>query len=282
MNFTMPTIIPDITQANPVVTATAATVPDWLMGCWRRRSITFADGSEESDGTVIWLQTASHYADLRIPAGRIDLSHRECLQDCTIDELIALAHQQSSGGICELNDGRARWRGGLRFHAFDAWPEAGDLRRVGSCLIEFAESGTYVEDWRLQDDSGGPFISCELVAERDPASNTTLRNNGLLVRAGRHAVLIRDRAVALPRQAPLAELVLDYRRDKSMLVQLLDLECSYARCSGADNEFVIYRSTLPFREGWAIDGFGELRQDGTMLQTTQSTELCWRLTSVHV
>jgi hypothetical protein len=256
-----------------------ATVADWLMGCWQRRSITFADGREDVVSSVFWLQTASHYGDLRVPSGRIDLSHRENLADCTIDELIALAQQQSSGGICRLSGNQAVWHGGLRFHACDAWPEPGDLRRTGPCLMEFAPSGAYVEDWRLQPQSSGPFLSLRLLSERDLTHGRTLRHDGLLVQAGEHVMLMLERMFVLPRQTALTELILEYRNDRDMLIKLLDLQCSYAirSRSGADSDFVIRKSTLPFFEGHTLDGFGPLRPDGTIIQRTGQSERCWRI-----
>ena len=50
----------------------AATVPDLMLGCWKRAWIEFADGTRDDTTTVVWLQTESLMADVRIAADRPD------------------------------------------------------------------------------------------------------------------------------------------------------------------------------------------------------------------
>jgi hypothetical protein len=173
------------------------------------------------------------------------------------------------------------WQGGLRFHAHDAWPEPGDLRRTGPCLMEFAPSGAYVEDWRLQPGSAGPFLSLRLLSETDLRHGHILRDNGLLVQAGDHVMLVLGRRVAIPRRAPLSELVNEFRGDKNQLSALLDLQCSYAVRSGPAAGFVIGKSTLPFVEGQPLDSFSPPQQDGTVIQLTGHSKRCWRIETIY-
>lgn len=226
---------------------------------------------------MLWLQTASHYGDLRIPAGRIDLTHRECLADCSTEELVALAGQQGSAGICRLGNHQAIWQAAMRFHAHDAWPEPGDLRRTGPCLMEFAPSGAYVEDWRLQTHSTGPLLSLRLLGEKAAGNGDILPRNGLLLQAGNHAMLIIERRTAPPRQTPLSELVTEFRHDRDTLLDLLDMPCCYAVRSAADADFIIVRSTLPFLEGRALDRFDPVLPDGLIIQRSATGERHWRL-----
>lgn len=266
----------------PSPNAAGATVEPWLTGCWRRRSITFENGVEDHDSFVVWLQTAADYGDLRIPASRIDLSHRAGLYDCSADELAALARQQSSAGVCHLDGTRAVWRGRLRFHRHDAWPEPGDLRRVGPCLIEFAPSGAYVEDWRRLPGSDGPALALELIDERadERAVDGAARlrpgasREGLWVQSGDHAMLILDRTAAAPPGRTLAELVDGCRHDRNALAALLDLECSYAVRAGAGAPFLIERSTLPFREGRVLPA--PAPQRGAWLQRDGACTRRWQ------
>jgi len=44
------------------------TVPDIMLGCWRRAWIEFADGSRDDTGVVLWLQTESAMVDVRVSA----------------------------------------------------------------------------------------------------------------------------------------------------------------------------------------------------------------------
>ena len=82
-----------------------ATVPDAMLGLWRRRSIDLRDGGEDPAKLVLWLQTASGMCDMRFPDDRIDLRHRDCLEACTSDELIALASEPSgSSGYTTVDE----------------------------------------------------------------------------------------------------------------------------------------------------------------------------------
>ena len=74
-------------------TATAAAVPEWLRGLWRRRSIRFADGSYDDTTVVYWLQGDSAFADIRIPAGRPVIRDRDELAELSDGELLALTRQ---------------------------------------------------------------------------------------------------------------------------------------------------------------------------------------------
>ena len=70
-----------------------ATVPDAMLGLWRRRSIEIRGGFEDLAKLVLWLQTASGVCDMRFPDDRIDLRHRDGLAACTSEELIALDNE---------------------------------------------------------------------------------------------------------------------------------------------------------------------------------------------
>ena len=54
----------------PIARVVAATVPELMFGCWRRAWIEFADGSRDDTTNVVWLQTESSMADVRIAADR--------------------------------------------------------------------------------------------------------------------------------------------------------------------------------------------------------------------
>jgi predicted amidohydrolase len=54
----------------PIALVVAATVPDLMLGCWKRAWIEFADGTRDDTTTVVWLQTESLMADVRIATDR--------------------------------------------------------------------------------------------------------------------------------------------------------------------------------------------------------------------
>lgn len=224
-----------------------------MFGCWRRAWIEYADGTFDDQSTVIWLQTESQMADVRIAADRGDLSHRGSLRDCTIDELAALATSDASSGFTEcgpaiVNDlgvrsATATWntRGhGVNFQPVSAFPEPGIMswNADATVMTERAPSGAYVEEWRL------------VAGSRAPLSVVTT-NAATIYRAGDVAAFVRDRTVPIPRVARLSDLVDEYASDRRTVEQLLDCEFSVAELNG--RAWVISASTLPWREGQVID-----------------------------
>jgi hypothetical protein len=231
-----------------------ATVPDSMLGLWRRRSIEIRGGFEDPAKLVLWLQTASGMCDMRFPDDRVDLRHRDCLEACTSDELIALADEPScSSGITSVDEQAtpyptAVWTDGergVRFQPIVEFEEPGwfEWREDGSTMIEWAPSGDYEEDWRLEANSRSRMLELQLAAADQQTS---------LFVAGHHAMLVRDRACPVEK-VKLSQLARQRRDDHAALVALLDCELSYATTAATDGDFVIELSTLPFREGQALD-----------------------------
>lgn len=156
------------------------TVPDALMGCWRRNWIQFRTNSGElakpdPSVTVIWLQTASGMGDLRLDPNQAP-------------------HQtDSSCGITvvettQLEDGSSRFTAdwldgptGFAQQPVSNFPEKGWLTWDSPTIMhERAPSGAYIEEWELLPDSSGDRV--HLTAPEAP----TLTN---LYIAGRHHFL---------------------------------------------------------------------------------------------
>jgi hypothetical protein len=234
----------------PVATQT---VPDLMMGCWRRAWIEFADGTIDDTTTVVWLQTDSLMVDVRIPANRHNVATRASLNECTIDDMHALAASDASSGFTKcgpvstdrdgVRSATASWhtRGhGVNYQPVSAFPEPGLMTwsADGAVMFERAPSGAYTEEWRLVSGS------------RDLLSVTSV-NNDTFYRAGDIAVLVRDRAILIPRQARLPDLVDEYAADRATLEALLDCEFSVAQRT--DGDWTVFASTLPWKEGTVID-----------------------------
>ena len=231
----------------------AATVPDLMLGCWRRAWIEFADGTRDDTTTVVWLQTESLMADVRIAADRGDLRGRRGLSDCTADELRAIGAADASSGFTEcgpidldpagVRTATATWhtRGhGVNFQPVSAFPEPGLMswNDDATLMMEHAPSGAYVEEWRL------------VPGSRDHLSVTRI-DDETIYRAGPVAVFVRDRRVAIPRPARLHDLLDDLAADRPTMEALLDCEFSIAELDG--DTWRITASTLPWREGEVLD-----------------------------
>ncbi len=246
-------------------------VPAWTLGCFRRRSISFFNGDSDDTTLVLWLQSRGLTGDLRLAADRPKPPSREALSDLSLADLVRLA--EAEGGLsptrfdgpgAELS-GVMNWVDWTAFQVHAKWPEPGQLRRVGDCLIEFAPSGAYVEDWRLQPGGDGPLIGLSLVEERDEKGKLLHRGGGLVM-AGEHAILVLGRADSLPQAERVTDLVERAVREPALMDAIFGFEASYAR-RDASGRYVVQASTLPWREGKPLMAFGGFTlQDGVVLQ----------------
>lgn len=229
------------------------TVPVELRGCWRRAWIEFADGTRDDTSLVVWLQLESEMADVRLPAQRGTVVDRSGFDDCSLDELRALADSESSSGVTvcspvavgadDVRSATAEWVDGshsVGFQPVSAFPEPGLLEWVADdVLIERAPSGAYVEEWH------------RLPGTTQPLHHLIDADGRHIYRAGDAAVVVCDRRPPLPRIARLDELVAECGDDQDRLVALVDCEFSFAR--RRNGNYVIEASTLPWREGAVID-----------------------------
>lgn len=250
-------------------------VPAWTLGCYQRRSISFFNGDADETTLVLWLQARGLTADLRLAADRPKPKSREALADLSLAELTLLAEVE--GGIAPTRfeptsasgvelAGTMSWPDWTAFQLHAKWPEPGNLRRVGDCLIEHAPSGAYVEDWRLQPSGDGPLIGLRLEEERDSKTGQLLHRGGGLVVAGEHALLVRGRAEELPPAARLSDLIERAASEPKLLDAIFGFDASYARRDGS-GRYVVTASTLPWREGrplLSLEGFSLI--DGVVLQ----------------
>ena len=265
----------DLAASQPFATPLA--VPEWTLGCWRRRCITYANGAEDTDTQVIRLQSHGLTADIRVPKVRPPLVGKEHLGDCTDQELARLA--RAEGSIAETTwseaDGLMSWNTVTAFQPYDRWPEPGRLRRVGTALIAWAPSGIYVEDWRLQPGSTGLCVGLRLVSETGLDGKERPREGGLLI-AGDHALLVLGRHTPLPmgRAWELIEAAPDPLQPASVA---FDCQVSYALRQ--DRRYVTVLSIDPFANGALLfleTGFERGETPDELIQRPGSHELWTR------
>lgn len=219
----------------------AGPAPDWLIGCFRRRSITFFQGQCDTSTEVYWLQTRGICVDIRMSPERPRAHGRTSLDDFSESELALLARAEGGAARTEWDGASLRWLDWKSFQIHHKWPEPGCLRRIGDCVIEFPPSGAYVEDWRLQRSQPGPVVGLQLIEERVPRTGKVTHRGGALIVCGDHAALVRGRpSVTIPR------------------CELFSCEASYGVRDPASGEFTVTLSTNPLREGQILciqDGF---------------------------
>ncbi|AQZ34549.1 hypothetical protein BHQ29_15525 [Pseudomonas sp. LPH1] len=242
-------------------------VPDWMLGHFRRRTISFADGRSDERTQVHWLQSRTFTIDLRLPdAPALPV---RAWQDYDAAELRQLANHEGWVADSIWANGYLSWHGGVSLQLHNRWPEPAQLQRIGNCMIEFGTTGAYVEDWRLQA-SRGPLIGLRLLEECDAESGEVLQRGGGLILCGDRLGWVHGRgaepgesALQLRERAELAQ------GDGETLAALFDCETSLA-CADQQGCYQVALSTMPARVGQmvSLEGF-ELPGAGRVCQHLQ-------------
>lgn len=217
-------------------------VPQWTLGCFHRRCITFATGIEDASTRVIWVQSHGLTADLRLPLVRPDVRDRGGLAACTPGERAELARGEGFVARTSWDGALMHWDAFAAFQPYEKWPEPGRLERVGACLVEWAPSGIYVEDWRLQPGGSGLSVGLQLVSETGEDSVSRPRD-GALVIAGDHALMVIARRAPLP-DGRVHEIL---AADPALWEDAFDCEVAYAQ--RRDGAWPIQLAVDPFMEG---------------------------------
>lgn len=256
-------------------------VPDWMLGYFKRYSISFADGRTDLDTHVCWLQSRNFTLDLRLPI-TVQQVTAKAWQDYSIEELLILADYEGWEALCdwESETETLSWldtETSLQFH--NRWIEPGILKRFGNCMIELSPSGAYVEDWRLQPSKPGLLIGLRLVEERVIETGEVRHQGGGLIFCGDYAGLVLGRSNKLnPAQDynALRSLVIDAHGQAEKLAALFNFETSVAQGS-LDTGYLVTLSTKPERIGEAIcplDGFELITNSDSEEPVIRQTLIC--------
>lgn len=222
--------------------------PRNLLGTFRRKSISFCTGVTDETTVVYWLQSKTFSIDLRLPeAAATPLIERQgWVGDTFWDDATR-----------ELS-----WQIARSYQPSNQWPEPAKLSFIGNCVLEFAPSGAYVEDWR-QKSSRGPLLGLRLVSMINETTGRETPMDGGLVIAGEHAAFAQSRLPevdsALQRAASL---------DQALAAGIAsEAEIESYEVSVAIGGRAITYSTQPTRAGEAI-GAGDfsIRSDGKVAQ----------------
>lgn len=238
--------------------------PPGLLGAFRRRSITFCTGVTDETTIVYWFQSRSFTIDLRLPdAAATPLTERQgWVGDTVWDE----ATSQLS------------WRIERSYQPRNQWPEPARLGFIGNCVLEYAPSGAYVEDWRQQS-SRGPLLGLRLTGMIDAATGAELPLEGGLVIAGEHTAFARSR---LPHVDEALHGV--HSLDAALASGLVsEAEIESYEVSVALRGRAITHSTQPKRCGETIAGGFTIRADGRVAQeAVMGAAACTLLYAVDV
>ncbi len=251
-------------------THSASAAPDWMLGCFRRHCISFANGESDSTTLVFWFQSRNFTIDLRLPRP-VERVPAKPLAQCTAQELQVLANYEGWAAQSYWDGACMSWQGGTSLQIHNRWPEPAELRRIGNCMVEFAPSGAYVEDWRLQPTGSGPLVGLQLLEERNLSTGEVLHPGGGLIICGDFAALVRGRAQPLESAAASLPEAIAQATSAEQVAQLLDFETSVARGSLALG-YNVQHSTCAQRIGqplFALDNADWTLESDQLVQVSE-------------
>lgn len=260
-------------------------VPEWALGCVQRRSITMATGIEDALTRVFWVQAHGMTGDIRIHPGRPPLAADTKLSTLDRETLTLLASVEGGIATTSWKAPVMSWANWIGFQPYDKYPEPGVMHRIGDCMIEFAPSGAYVEDWRFQPSQPGLLAGLRLEFETNTKNDTYARGGGLVV-AGDHAIRTLARRDELPDGTRAQDFVRASIDPVAALARVFDCITDYMVRDGAF--WIIAASTDPRREGLRVALTGDLSRGtdpSTLVETVTGTpgisQRLWRIDSLE-
>lgn len=220
--------------------------PCSLLGAFRRKSITFCTGLTDETTIVYWFQSRTFTIDLRLPdAAATPVAERQGWVGDT---------------IWDPADAELSWQIRRSYQPRNQWPEPARLSFIGNCVLEYAPSGAYVEDWR-QPASAGPLLGLRLIGMIDASGEQVSLEGGLVI-AGDHA------AFACSRLPQVDDALQAAGSLEAALASgaVSEAEIESYEVSIATGGRVITHSTQPARRGQAIDGSFSIGADGRIVQ----------------
>lgn len=247
-------------------------VPDACLGVWRRISLdTLApDGTVRTSDTATrayWIQTPTLFADMRIPAGRPDMSGTAALSDLGASDLSWLARQQGIAGMTLAGNGLLHRRRQVDFQPTRGRDNTRRVRVEQDRLVEENPHGTVRETWQRLAGAEGDMIALRLQEEALAGGRIVPRKGYLLV-VGDYFLFVRDRIGFTRQAASLEDLFEAQELGHDEQAALLDCEFSFGQRQGGVQPWIILLSTLPSREGRALFAPGQfeaLRSGGDAL-----------------
>jgi len=237
-------------------------VPPSLHGVWQRTLLqTAGNAIVDSETPVRWMQTASLFGDLRVPAA-VSEAPLPPLEACRPEHLTLLTTCNSFAGHTTLAGDVCTWHREVDLQPPSGVPDVGLLRYVSEDKIyeDDVEGVDYHEVWeRLLESKGGPVWALRL-----SGAGTHGRRRAFLLRTGDCFMFVADRTTGSPLPAVpgdrtchfgttrLAASLGALEGDLAAQQAALSYEASYGRVAlGSEGEppWRIELSTLPGRVG---------------------------------
>lgn len=208
-------------------------------GLWERSLITWPDGRRDTTTYVGWLQGPTLFADLRQPIDPPSFEGVSCLNDLGPEHFSWLARQEGFAGRFVRVGDAFEWQRIIDFQCTSIYSDVGYLEFQGDILVETGRDVPYVEHWHRASLDFIPHYAARMIDQTG--------RQGFIVRAGTIFMYVRDRVKPLDFDESLPDLV--GKATAAEARALLDCEISLGRVQGEGDEWIIQRSSLPYRVG---------------------------------
>lgn len=245
-------------------------VPNWMLGTFKRRSISFYNGLSDNTTDVFWIQSRNFTIDLRLPK---EIIEKKELAAYTKENLSEIANYEGWVADSIFDGEKLFWEGGISYQNRNKWPEPAFMKKIGNCMLEFCPSNVYVEDWRLQNSKNDCLIGLRVVEEIDLETNESRRSDGGLIICGEFAAICLGREKSLEDKFSsmdytLEDILLNKEYSLDEKKEYLNFETSIAKGS-LEKGYKIFASTNPNRyeeELTKLDGFQLEDKEGQVSQ----------------
>ncbi|MFW1801091.1 hypothetical protein ACG9YX_13805 [Acinetobacter nematophilus] len=162
--------------------ASKGRLPEYLLGAFRRKSISFANGLTDETTLVYWFQSKSFTIDLRLKSQYSTpvLERQGWVGNTLWDEQQQLLS----------------WQITSNYQNHVQWPEPAKLYAIGNAILEFSPSRAYVEDWRQQA-KHGLFLGLRLFKIENMDLNISYPADGGLIICDHFIAFARSRHPAI-------------------------------------------------------------------------------------
>jgi hypothetical protein len=245
---------------------TRGSAPSWFVGAWKREWTRPRGGTACETSIVRDLQTPSIFGSVRIPLHRPAFPRAQSFADLDDIQLAALLTQR--GGFAgtasfvgenatSIATTTATWQ-----HEIDFQPRNG----IDSARLTQTGATTVFEE---AIDESGDELWCSISSGDEKCLGLKItraeRVERMLIVVGDHFVYARNRTRDLPDAPSLTELVATTHATRAQIIEMLDCELSYGLVRGGRVAWEVRLSTLPWREGEALEFASEVVIDPTVI-----------------
>lgn len=223
------------------ITRAKITIPS-LVGLWTRSLIEWDDGQRDESTKVFWLQGKNYFIDLRQPASLPCFPDKQCRDDLTHQDCLALSRQEGFAGHLQTHGDAYEWVRVIDYQPAQSIADAGFLHWRDTTLIERGRDLPYTEYWHREK---GFTSSIPLHLQLEYPANGC---RAAFLMIGRDFMFARDRSLSVPADMTLHEAVSQASNEEHAR-QLIDCEISFGKIAEAGGPLIIHNSTLPWKTG---------------------------------